>query len=169
MKGLLALALIISPAFYSCKKSNADSTKPPATTWTLKGISYTGDSSYSSTGDAGTRYPGKGDVGSLDSGEVDQIDLFFANTHPASGTYAVIIADGLTPLSSTDVSIVVTTVHGNAQRPGGSYFYSTGATDDTVNISVSGNTLTASFANISLMENDQPIVKLSGTIVAKAQ
>jgi hypothetical protein len=172
---LRTLALIILLAFYSCKKSNAGPTpaKPHATTWTLNGVSYIGDSSYSIIGGQGIPIWGEGDVGSLDSGEVDQIDLYFDNPHPANGTYTVIngddITNGLTHPNSTQVGIVVTTAHGNAQRPGGSYLYSTGTTGDTVNISVSGNTITASFANISVTENNQPIEKVSGTIVAKEQ
>jgi hypothetical protein len=41
---LLTLVLIISLAFYSCKKSNADSAEPTTSSWTLMGVSYAGDS-----------------------------------------------------------------------------------------------------------------------------
>ncbi len=175
---LLTLALIISVAFYGCKKSNAGPTAtptlitPPATRWTLNGFSYIGDSSYSVTGDAGTFVSGEGDVGSLDSREVDQIDLYFANPHPANGTYTVIngdeATDGFIHPDSTQVGIIVTTANGNFQRPWGGYFYSTGAPGDIVNVSVSENTITATFANISVTDNTS-IVKVSGAIVAKTK
>ena len=170
---LLISALIISLAFYSCKKSNADSTTkpPPVSTWTLNGVSYTGDSSYAFTGFMGTPNGVLGtnssgvDVGSYDSGAFDEIDLYFAKTPTASGTYTVIQQDNAIPTSSTEVSIDVISHY---QRAGGYAFYSIGATGDTVNISVSGNKITASFANISVTDGGIN-EKVSGTIVAKEQ
>jgi hypothetical protein len=105
------------------------------------------------------------DVGSYDSGAVDEIDLYFAKTPTESGAYKVMQYFNAIPTSSTEVSIELISDY---LKPGGYDFQSIGATGDTVNISVSGNVVTATFANISLSSGGTA-GKVSGTIVAKAQ
>jgi hypothetical protein len=160
---LLTLALIISLAFYSCKKSSAGSTKPTASTWTLNGISYTGDSSYYAIVDSAETnsafFVGATDVGSVDAGAIDEIDLYFGNTPTADTSYTVVRPEEIT-INSQWVFLGVKTA--------GGYFGATGGGHVQVKVSVSGNMITATFANVPVMYGATTEM-VSGTIVTKAQ
>jgi hypothetical protein len=161
---LLTFAFIISLAFYSCKKSSAGSTKPAASTWTLNGISYSGDSSYSaiidSVGiDSAGYFAGGTEFNSMDAGAIDEIYLDFGNTPTEDTTYTVI-----RPYEITSTSQVVLLV----VKTAGSGFISSGIGHVQVKVSVSGNLITATFANVPV-ENNGTTEMVSGTIVAKAE
>ncbi len=161
---LLTFALIISLAFYSCKKSSAGSTNPTASRWTLNGISYKGDSSYYATIDSvgidsAGYFAGGTELISMDAGAIDEIYLDFGNTPTADTTYTVIRPEEITSTSQVVLLVVKTA---------GSGFISTGAGHVQVKVSVSGNMVTATFANVPVENNGTPEM-VSGTIVAKPQ
>lgn len=155
----ITLVLITSIAFYSCSKNTSTkNTTSDSSQWTFKGVTYTGlATSYDTT-----------DV------DVNPVSDVLKSTNEVSDSISIIF------WTHPTVSATFTVNSGNLPRPdpttctiwlyhAGDMYASTGKAGDSVDLKISGDTLTATFKNVTLIIGDTSFVTqtVSGTLIKK--
>ena len=136
---VLILLTISSILFFSCKKNSVSSA---SNQWTINGLTYTGESTVFDS------YAGGG-LWSVDTafvGFTDYVNVAFSDSftiHPVSGIYNVVTFSTTTPLANNQCMVTVSV--------GGQLTYSLAG--GTVNTTVTGTKIAASFSNISVSAN----------------
>ena len=155
---LVSIAIILI-TFYRCSKTSTNSNNIPPTSsqWTFKKITYQGvGTSYDTIG---TIPPSSSVLKSSDSA-TDNIYVTFWVKPTDSGSFAVNRGNLPQPLPNTCTI---------ALNHAGNVYFSTGKIGDKVDLKISGDTLTASFINITVEINDTSFAtaNVSGTLIKK--
>jgi hypothetical protein len=153
----LSLATILAIVFISCSKShsNSNSGTSISSEWTFKGVTYKG---LITSNDSTTNTGLVTDVLKSSNGTSDDISITFWSHPTSSATFTV--NNGTLPKPDPATCTIVLSHAGN-------FYVSTDKAGDKVDLNISGDTLTASFKNITLIINDTSFVTgtVSGTLI----
>jgi hypothetical protein len=152
----LTFVTIISIAFHSCSKNKISSNNiiSGSSQWTFKGITYGGLITTNDTNNIGLVI----DVFKSTNGVSDSISITFWSHPTASATFT--LNNGTLPKPDSNACTMLL-------NHSGDLYISTGKIGDKVNLRISGDTLTASFTNITILINDTSFVTetVSGILI----
>lgn len=157
------LSLLIAATFMfcsSCKKSVDAPAIPTSSQWTFEGTTYNPASTTISIGGNMLLLSGIG------AGQA-VIYLYIGTPTPANGSYTVVDGTGISAKLAANQCVIIVKNNGNPT------FSSVGVAGNTVVIKLSGNKITASFSNVTLvsMANNQVTntQNISGTLASVIQ
>ncbi len=152
-----SVAILLCFFFTGCNKSSSNNNSNSSggtAQWTIKGVTYNSLIVSLSNNNNGISV-----LAAFSVPITDQVNIFFGVNQPVAGTYTV--SDNnptmTTPnLSATQCSLQAVT--------GKILYTSAGKAGDKVNVTIAGTSLTASFANVSIMDSTGAITTITGSV-----